>query len=59
MEQQIGIDEEKKNIWNMAIKQYHLDDDLKKDVNLIKIQSKNVINSAIDRNKYQGIVDNL
>ena len=59
MEQQIGIDEEKKNIWNMAIKHCHLDDDLKNDVNLIKIQSKNVINSAIDKNKYQGVVDNL
>ena len=57
-EQQVGVDEEKKNIWNDAVNNCDLDEELKKEVNLIEIQSKKVINCSKDKNKYQGILDN-
>ena len=54
--QQIGVDEEKKNCWKMAVNNCELDNDLKNDVNLIEMQSKIVINKSIESNKYQGIL---
>ncbi len=58
LNRQTGIDEEKKNLWKKAINDYELDEDLKNELNFIETQSKNVINSSIDKNKYQGILDN-
>ena len=55
--QQIGVDEEKKDSWMKSVNNLELDEDLKNELNFIEIQSKNVINSSIDKNKYQGILD--
>ena len=55
-EDNVGIDDEKKNIWTSYINKYKLDDELKKYAKLILIQSKNVINSSNDRNRYKGIL---
>ena len=55
--QQIGIDEEKKNLWISIINNCDLDDDLKNELNLIENQSKIVVNNSIDKNKYQGILN--
>ena len=55
--QQIGVDEEKKNLWISIVNNCDLDNDLKNELNLIEIQSKIVVNSSIDKNKYQGILD--
>ena len=55
--QQIGVDEQKINLWRKTINNCELDDDLKNELNLIDIQSKIVINSSTDKNKYQGILD--
>ena len=57
-EQQIGVDEEQKNIWINAVKKCDLDEELKKEINLIEIQSNNVINSSKEKSKYQGFLDN-
>ena len=57
-EDNAGIDDEKKNIWTNYINKYNLDDELKEYAKLILIQSKNVINSSTDRNKYKGILGN-
>ena len=57
-EDNVGIDDEKNNIWTNYINKYELDDELKKYVELILIQSKNVINSSTDRNRYKGILGN-
>ena len=57
-EDNVGIDDEKNNIWTNYIYKYELDDELKKYVELILIQSKNVINSSTDRNRYKGILGN-
>ena len=55
-EDNVGIDDEKKNIWNNYINKYNLDDELKEYAKLILIQSKNVINNSTDRNRYNGIL---
>jgi len=55
---QIGVDEEKKNSWFTVINNCELDDELKNELNMIEMQSKNVIYSSLDKNKYQGIIDN-
>ena len=55
-EQQIGVDEDKKNIWINAVKECDLDEELKKEINLIEIQSKNVINSSKEKSTYQGFL---
>ena len=56
--QQVGVDEDKKMLWITAVNNCELDDDLKNELNKIEIQSKNVINSSINTNKYQGIFNN-
>ena len=56
--EQIGVDDEKKNSWITAVNNCGLDDELKKELKIIEIQTKNVINTSIDKNKYQGILDN-
>ena len=53
----LGVDDEYKNIWINYINNFDLDDDLKKDVSLIKIQTKNVVNSSKNKDKYKGILD--
>ena len=57
-EDNVGIDDEKRNIWTNYINKYNLDDELKEYAKLILIQSKNVINSSTDKNKYKGILGN-
>ena len=59
MGKEIGVDDEKKNLWSLAINKCELDGELKNDLNLIEIQSKIVINSSIDKIRYQGIIDNM
>ena len=56
-EEVIGVDDEKKNFWNSSVNNCELDEELKNDVNLIEMQSKIVINSSIDKSKYQGILE--
>lgn len=56
-EEQIGVDDEKKNFWGSSVYNCKLDNELKNDVNLIEMQSKVVINSSIDKSKYQGILE--
>ena len=53
----VGIDDEKKNIWINYMNGNNLDDELKDYVRLIQLQSKSVINNCIDQNKYKGILD--
>ena len=55
-EDNVGIDDEKRNIWTNYINKYNLDEELKEYAKLILIQSKNVINSSNDRNRYKGIL---
>ena len=55
-DQHFGVDEEKTNIWIDTVNSCDLDEELKKEVNLIEIQSKNIINNSKDKNKYQGIL---
>ena len=57
-EDNVGIDDEKRNIWTNYINKYNLDEELKEYAKLILIQSKNVINSSTDKNKYKGILGN-
>ena len=57
-EDNVGIDDEKRNIWTNYINKYNLDEELKEYAQLILIQSKNVINSSTDKNKYKGILGN-
>ena len=57
-EDNVGIDDEKRNIWANYINKYNLDEELKEYAKLILIQSKNVINSSTDKNKYKGILGN-
>ena len=57
-EDNVGIDDEKRNIWSNYINKYNLDEELKEYAKLILIQSKNVINSSTDKNKYKGILGN-
>ena len=56
--EQIGIDEEKRISWINAVNSCELNDDLKNELNNIEIQSKKVINSYKNKNKYQGIFNN-
>ena len=56
-EDNLGVDDEKKNIWINYINNCNLDDELNNYAKLIQIQSANVINSAVDRNKYKGILE--
>ena len=56
-EERVGVDDEKKNIWSNFINNCVLDEELKNDVNLIEMQSKIVINSSVEKNKYQGILE--
>lgn len=56
-EEQIGVDEEKKFFWSSSVLNCELDDELKNDVNLIEMQSKVVLNSSMDNNKYKGILE--
>ena len=53
----LGVDDEYKKIWINYIDNFNLDDELKKDVSLIKIQTKNVVNSSKNKDKYKGILD--
>ena len=63
----LGVDDEYKKIWirfkwewknpDNFIDNFNLDDELKKDVSLIKIQTKNVVNSSKNKDKYKGILD--
>ena len=57
--QQIGVDEEKKNLWISLVKNIELDDELKNELKLIEIQSKIVVDNSIDKNKYQGILESI
>ena len=57
-EDNVGIDDEKRNIWTNYINKYNLDEELKEYAKLILIQSKNVTNSSTDKNKYKGILGN-
>ena len=57
--QQIGVDEEKKNLWISLAKNFELDDELKNELKLIEIQSKIVVDNSIDKNKYQGILESI
>ena len=57
-EDNVGIDDEKRNIWTNYINKYNLDEEIKEYAKLILIQSKNVINSSTDKNKYKGILGN-
>lgn len=57
--QQIGVDEEKKNLWISLVKNFELDDELKNELKLIEIQSKIVVDNSIDKNKYQGILESI
>ena len=57
-EKNVGIDDDKKNIWNNYINNCNLDDELKYYANLIQIQSEKVINSSIDDDKYKNLLDN-
>ena len=56
-EENLGVDDEYKNIWINYIKNYDLDDELKKEVSLIKIQIDNVVNICKNKDKYKGILD--
>ena len=58
VEKNIGNYDDKNSIWINYINNYNLDDDLKNYVNLIKMQSENVINNSIDNDKYKNILDN-
>ena len=57
-DEQIGVDKEKRIAWINAVNSCELDDDLKNELNNIEIQSKKVINSSKNKNKYQGIFNN-
>ena len=56
-EENFGVDDEYRNIWINYINNFDLEDDLKKDVSLIKIQIKNVVNNCKNKDKYIGILD--
>ena len=56
---QTGIDDEKEYRWRDAVNCLDLDDDLKNEVNLIELQSKVIVNNSLDKDRYQGILDNL
>lgn len=55
--QQFGVDEEIKNIWRKNINNCELDEELKKELNFIEIQSNNLMNKSLDKSRYQGIID--
>ena len=54
--EQIGVDEENRILWINAVNSCKLDDDLKNELNHIEIQSKNVIHSSKNKNKYTGYI---
>ena len=56
-EDNLGVDDEYKNIWINYINNYNLDEELMKDVSLIRKQTKNVVNSSKNKDKYKGILD--
>ena len=56
-EDNLGVDDEYKNIWINYINNYDLDEELKKDVSLIKLQTKTVVNNCKNKDKYKGILD--
>ena len=56
-EDNLGVDDEYKNIWINYINNYNLDKELMKDVSLIRKQTKNVVNSSKNKDKYKGILD--
>ena len=55
-EQQIGINGDKKYIWIDVVNNCDLDQELKKEVKSIEIQSKNVINISKEKTKFQDIL---
>jgi uncharacterized Zn-finger protein len=57
-EDNLGVDDEYKTIWINYINNYKLDEDLEKEVSLIRNQIKNVIDSSKNKDKYKGILDN-
>ena len=57
-EDNLGVDDEYKTIWINYINNIKLDNELKKEVALIKQQIKNVINNSKNKDKYNGILDN-
>ena len=57
-EDNLGVDDEYKTIWINYINSYKLDDELMKEVSLIRKQIANVINSSKNKDKYKGILDN-
>ena len=56
-EDNLGVDDEYKNIWINYINKYNLDEELMKDISLIRIQTKKVVNSSKNKDKYKGILD--
>ena len=56
-EDNLGVDDEYKNIWINYINNYDLDDELRKDVSLIKLQTQKVVNNCKNKDKYKGILD--
>ena len=57
-EDNLGVDDEYKTIWINYINSYKLDDELMKEVSLIRKQITNVINSSKNKDKYKSILDN-
>ena len=57
-EDNLGVDDEYKTIWINYISSFKLDDELMKEVSLIRKQISNVINSSKNKDKYKGILDN-
>ena len=57
-EDNLGVDDEYKTIWINYINSYKLDDELMKEVSLIRKQITNVINTSKNKDKYKSILDN-
>ena len=54
-----GMDGNENFSWINEIKYYNLDNELKKHIDLLKLQSENIFNNSMNKEKYQGILLNF